>query len=72
MKFSESPEGKVICMMAIKFRHEEKFAIEKCQALVTDGNIDGMPVDDHFFRVNCKYIETKSKFTLEKLQNDLK
>lgn len=52
IEFSESSDGKVISMMSIKFRHEEKFAIEKCQALIAEGNINGMPVDDHFFLVN--------------------
>jgi len=37
--------------MTLEFRHEEMFVIEKCQSLITSGSIDGMPVDDRFFRV---------------------
>ena len=55
--FSESGEGHVVCIMKLEFRHEEMFVIEKCQSLITSGAIDGMPVDDRFFRVLGKYLD---------------
>ncbi|XP_066916820.1 uncharacterized protein [Clytia hemisphaerica] len=51
VKFSESGGGHVIAFLKLRFRHEELFVIEKCQSLITSGLIDGMPVDDRFFRV---------------------
>lgn len=45
----------MVAVMKVRFRHGEKFVIEKCQLLITNGFIDGMPVDDRFFRVLCEY-----------------
>ena len=52
--YRESPEGRCIAVIAIDFKNEEKYAIEKMQAMISGGDLAGMPVDDTYLIVNCK------------------
>ena len=51
-----SPEGRCIVNVAIRFKLEELNPAGKAQKLIVDGSISGMPVDSDYFVVFCKYM----------------
>ncbi|XP_057314762.1 uncharacterized protein LOC130655955 [Hydractinia symbiolongicarpus] len=51
-ELKESEEGRVIVKCSLQFKMEESYAIEKCQAMISSGDLAGMPVDEQYFVVN--------------------
>ncbi|XP_012563175.2 uncharacterized protein LOC100201986 isoform X1 [Hydra vulgaris] len=72
IEFRESEEGLVIVECIIQFKLEERHAIEKCEAMIAGGDLDGMPVDNRYFKIigiSEKGIKIKANHTFDIMQS---